>query len=123
MAESYSRSVLIVDDDASDRKLFWRELYNHGFPVVVTGSPDDAIAAVVGGSVGCLVADHMTAADGEQLAHIAAGIRSDISIVVFSGASEPRTPIPPGAIFVSKNDPQKLIRAVNKCMQRWRVKP
>ena len=89
--------------------------------IVVTGSPDDAMAAIVSGNVGCMITDQIMAVKGQELAQIAAGIRKDISIVVFSGAPSPREPIPADAIFVAKDDVPKLIQTVTNCMDRWRV--
>jgi DNA-binding NtrC family response regulator len=121
MPQHYSRLVLIVDDDPSDRKLFSRELEQQGLQVVATGSAEEAMAAIVGGKIGCLIADQVMAVRGQELAQIAAGVSRDLCVIVFSGAPHPREPIPPGALFVSKDDLPKLVQLVTQCMERWRT--
>ena|SRR5690348_4836570 len=121
MPERYSRVVLLVDDDPADEKLFGRELHKHGFPVVLTGSPEDAMAVIVAGKVGCLVADQIMSVKGEELAQLAAGVRQDMGIIMLSGAPYPREPIPASTVFVSKDDLPKLIQTVTDFMERWRT--
>jgi CheY-like chemotaxis protein len=82
----YSKIVLLVDDDPADQKLFSRELEKHGFRVIITASPENAMAAIVGGGIGCLVTDQIMPVKGGELATLAAGVRGDLSIVVFSVA-------------------------------------
>ena len=121
MPPHYSRLVLIVDDDPSDRKLFSRELERHGLQVAATGSAEEAMAAIVDGKIGCLIADQVMTVRGQELAEIAAGVSRDLGVIVFSGAPHPRDPIPAGALFVSKDDLPKLIQLVTECMERWRT--
>jgi DNA-binding NtrC family response regulator len=120
--QRYSKIVLLVDDDPADQKLFSRELERHGFRVIITGVPENAMAAIVGGGIGCLVTDQvMPIAGGGELAKLAAGVRGDLCIIIFSGAAEPKEPIPAGTFYVSKDEPGALVELVTKCMQRWIV--
>lgn len=117
----YSRSVLLVDDSPADRVLFTRELQRAGFDVLATASAEDAMSVIVAGGVGCLVTDQVMAVTGQELAAIAAGVRSDLCIVFISGATEPRPSLPPGAMFLSKDEKQAIVRAVTDCMAPWRI--
>ena len=119
--QRYSKSVLLVDDDPADRALFSRDLSRLGFDIVQTGSVDEAIAAIVGGRIGCLVTDQIMSVPGQELASLASGIRADIGVVFLSGASEPREPIPAGAVFIQKSDRAGLRHAVIDCMKTWLV--
>ena len=117
----YSRSVLLVDDSPADRALFTRELQRAGFDVLATGSAEDAMSVIVGGGVGCLVTDEVMAVTGQELAAIAAGVRGDLCIVFISGAIERRPSLPPGAIFISKDEKARIVQAVADCMMPWRI--
>ena len=117
---TYSKSVLLVDDNGADRELFTRELKRLGFDVIPTGSPEEAMAAVVRGNIGCLVTDQVMAVPGQELASVASGIRKDLCIVLLSGASGPREPVPANALFIEKDDRAGLRAAVLKCMEPWR---
>lgn len=117
----YSQSVLLVDDDPADRALFGRDLTRLGFHVIQTGSVEEAMAAVVGGTIGCLVTDQMMTVPGQELASLAAGVRADLGVVFLSGAFAPREPIPPGAVFVQKHDRTGLRSAVIACMKPWLI--
>ncbi len=119
----YSKSVLLVDDDPADRLLFSRDLRRLGFDVIQTGSADEAMAAIVGGRIGCLVTDQVMTVPGQQLATLASGVRKDVGIVFLSGAAAPRMPMPPGACFVQKDNRSALCEAVKKCMEPWLVHP
>ena len=117
----YSKSVLLVDDNPADRALFARDLSRLGFDVLQTGSADEAMAAIVGGKVGCLVTDQVMSVPGQELASLAAGVRADLRVIFLSGAAHPREPIPAGAVFVQKDDRPKLRGAVVECMKPWLV--
>ncbi len=117
----YSKSVLLVDDNPADRALFGRDLRRLGFDVIQTGSADEAMAAIVGGHIGCLVTDQLMSVSGQELASLATGVRADLGIVFLSGASEPREPIPAGMVFVQKDNRPRLREAVIECMKAWRV--
>jgi FixJ family two-component response regulator len=116
----YTKSVLLVDDDPADRTLFSRDLRRLGFEVIQTGSPEEAMAAIVGGRVGCLITDQVMAVPGKELAAIASGVRKDLCIVFLSGASSRRESLPAGAVFIEKEDRAGLRAAVLKCMMAWR---
>ncbi len=120
MSPRYSKCVLIVDDDPSDRKLFTRELEKQGFQVTATGSAEEAMTAIVGGKVGCLIADQIMAVKGQELAELATGVRRDLSVILISGASHPE-PDTSGASFVQKDDLAKLVELVTDSMERWRT--
>lgn len=110
----HSKNILLVDDDHADRFLFSRELTRNGFNVMTTASIDDAMAAIVAGGVDCLVTDQIMPMRGIELASLAAGVRSDLPVIVFSGAKRPE-PMPRGAIFVSKNERGALVKNVGEC--------
>ncbi|HWH60943.1 MAG TPA: response regulator [Terriglobales bacterium] len=117
----YSKSVLLVDDNPADRALFGRDLSRLGFEVIQTGSVDEAMAAIVGGRVGCLVTDQLMSVSGHELASLATGVRADLGIIFLSGASAPRLPIPEGTVFIQKDDRAGLRNAVLHCMKGWRI--
>lgn len=119
--DRYSKSVLLVDDNPADRALFGRDLSRLGFDVILTGSADEAMAAIVGGNIGCLVTDQVMSVPGQELASLASGVRADLGVVFLSGASGPREPIPGGAVFIQKDDRAGLRNAVMECMKAWRV--
>jgi FixJ family two-component response regulator len=117
----YSKSVLLVDDDPADRALFGRDLSRLGFDVIQTGSVDEAMAAIVGGNIGCLVTDQIMSVSGQELASLASGVRADLGVVFLSGAFDPREPVPAGAVFIRKGDRAGLRNAVMQCMKAWRL--
>ncbi len=115
----YSKSVLLIDDDPDDRFLFSRELRKRGFEVLATASPQEAMAAIVAGRVGCLVADHILSVKRSEFSEVVQGVRNDIPMIVLSGATHPREPLSPGAVFVSKQNTADLVTAVRGCMKKW----
>jgi DNA-binding NtrC family response regulator len=116
----YTKSVLLVDDDPADRALFSRDLRRLGFEVIQTGSPEEAMAAIVGGRVGCLVTDQVMAVPGQELAALASGVRKDLNVIFLSGAPSRREILPPGALFLEKDDRAGLRAAVLRCLLAWR---
>jgi CheY-like chemotaxis protein len=115
----YSKSVLLIDDNSDDLLLFSRELKKLGFDVLATGSPEQAMSAIVGGSIGCLITDQAMPISGQELVNIAQSVRSDIGVIFLSGA--PLTgPVPSGTTFVDKEDREKLKKVVLNSMARWR---
>jgi FixJ family two-component response regulator len=117
----YSKSVLLVDDDRADRTLFTRDLQRIGFNVVATASAEEAMAAIVGGNIGCLVTDQVMSVPGQELASLATGVQGDLCIVFLSGASRPKETLPQDAVFVQKDDREGLRSAVLECMKPWRI--
>ena len=79
------------------------------------------MAAIVGGTVGCLVTDQIMPVTGGELATLARGVRRDLSIVVYSGAAGRKESLPPNTFYVNKDEPGALVEIVTKCMQRWVV--
>lgn len=122
MREKYSKSVLLVDDDPVDRKLISRALFRRGFDVVLTGEADVAMAAIVSGHIGCVLTDQVMPISGLELARSAQQVRSDINIVFISGG-DPKKDLPEDAVFVSKGDREQIIKAVQKCMEKWMISP
>jgi FixJ family two-component response regulator len=114
---------LLIDDSLDDRLLFSRELNKNGFDVIATASPEEAMAAIVAGRVGCLVADHILSVKRSEFAEVVKGVRNDLAIVVLSGATYPREPLPKGAAFVSKGNPEDLVNTVRQLMQKWASNP
>ena len=123
MPHLYSKLVLLVDDERTDRVLFSRKLQNHGFEVVATDSAEAAMAAIVEGRVGCLITDQVMTVKGDELANLALGVRRDMCIIVFSGMPHPIKPLPDGALFVKKDEGDALVKVVTDCMERWRIAP
>ena len=120
---TYSKSVLLVDDSGADRELFTRELTRLGFDVIPTSSPEEAMAAIMRGNVGCLITDQIMSVPGQELASLASGIRKDLPVVLLSGASGPREPVPANVLFIQKDDREGLRAAVLKCMEPWHKDP
>jgi DNA-binding NtrC family response regulator len=114
----YSKSVLLIDDDPADRKLFSRLLRRDGFEVIEALSADAAMAAIVRGNIGCVVTDQVMPVSGPELARSVSGARADISVVFISGGA-PKPDLPEDAVFVSKDDRDGLCKAVEECMARW----
>lgn len=112
--------MLLIDDDPADRRLFARVLRKAGFELLETGSVEAAMSAIVRGGVGCVVTDQVMPISGLELARSAQQARSDIGLVFISGAG-PKPGLPESAIFVSKDDRDEVVRAVERCMARWRV--
>src|ERR1051326_3805117 len=108
----YTKSVLLVDDNKADLLLFQRLLKKAGLPVIPTHQPEEAIAKIVGGGIGCVLTDQFMPLSGHELVQIAKGVRSDIGVVFISGADTTSQPIPPGAIFLSKSKSTAIVEAV-----------
>jgi two-component system, HptB-dependent secretion and biofilm response regulator len=120
MPAKYRKSVLLIDDDPSDRKLFARLLRNSGFDVVETPSVETAIALIVGGTIGCVVTDQVMPTNGQEVAKSVQSVRGDVGVIFLSGAG-PKKELPPDAVFVSKDDKDGLRRSVTECMVRWKI--
>lgn len=113
----YTRTVLLVDDSEADRKLFGRLLERAGFRVIATGNPDEALAKIVAGEIGCIVTDQAMKITGTELVTVARGVRSDVGVVFLSG--NPDFQSPAGTMFVDKNKPEDLPAVVARCMSKW----
>ena len=117
----YRKFVLLVDDDPSDLFLFKRLLEEADFKVIATTQPDVAMSTIVEGNVGCLVTDQSMPVSGPELVTFMRGARSDIAVIFLSGADAPRETLPPGAVFITKEDTQALLQAVADCMSKHQV--
>jgi len=115
----YSKSVLLVDDNPADLQLFARVLRRNGFKVVATGEISEAMSAIVSGQVGCFVTDEIMAVTGRELAEMALGVRNDMGVIFLSGSPRPHITLPRGAVFVTKDSPERLVSAVQECMEKW----
>ena len=116
LSQRYSKSVLLVDDDPTDLVIFKRLLEKANFSVIATSDADAAMSLIVAGQVGCLVTDQAMPVTGHELTGHLRAVRSDVSVIFLSGADSPRQALPPGAIFVRKEDPQELVKCVTNCM-------
>ena len=117
----YSKLVLLVDDDPADLVLFKRLLEKASFRVTATSDADAAMSLIVAGEVGCLVTDQTMPISGQELAGHLRAVRSDIQVIVLSGADSPKHALPPGAIFIRKEDPQDLLKSVTDCMLKHKA--
>ena len=90
-----------------------------GLEVFATDAPDKAMARLVSGDIGCVVTDQAMQVSGHELLEIVRGIRSDIGIIILSGADHPHQQLPIGVAFINKGDLAGLTREVLKCMSRW----
>jgi CheY-like chemotaxis protein len=117
---TFTKVVLLVDDDPADRALFTREMKKHGLEVFATGTPDKAIARLVSGDIGCVVTDQAMPISGHEVLEVVRGVRSDIGVIFLSGSDSPRENLPTGVPFINKRDVAGLTREVLKCMSRWR---
>jgi FixJ family two-component response regulator len=117
----YRKSVLLVDDSPADLILFKRLLEKAGFKVIATSRADAAMSKIVAGDIGCLVTDQLMPISGQELVSLARGVRSDIGVIFLSGADVPRQPLPPGAVFISKNNKHALVETVMGCMSRFKA--
>ena len=118
---NYLKKILLVDDDPADRALFTREIRNMGYEVMPTDSPDEAMVAIVGGLVGCLITDQSMPVSGHELVKVAREARIDMGVIILSGSLTPSEPLPPGAAFVNKDDKAALEKALTGCMEHWRI--
>lgn len=118
MIEKYSKSVLVVDDDAADRKLIARLLRRAGFDVLETGNAESAMANVMTGRIGCVVADQIMPVSGAEVARSAQQVRGDITFIFMSGGG-PKADLPEGATFVDKGDFDGIVRTAQECMEKF----
>ena len=114
-----TKFVLLVDDDPSDRKLFARYLEKLGLRVIATGDPVKAMEQIVAGNIGCLITDQKMQPSGHELVRMVKSVRSDIQLILLSGADRPSEPLPPEIQYIHKSDRQVLADAVLKCMEKW----
>lgn len=117
---SFTKFVLLVDDDPADRKLFARFLWKLGLRVIATGDAEAAMQQIVAGNVGCIITDQCMQLSGHELVRIVKSVRSDIQLIFLSGAGEPSEPLPPEIRFINKSDKKALADAVLECMADWR---
>ena len=118
-ALSFTKPILLVDDDPQDRRLFTHFFNKLGFKVIATADPEVAMAQIVAGEVGCIVTDQAMQVSGHELLQILQQVRSDIGVIFLSGAESPSQPLPPGIMFFSKSDKDGLAKQVLKCMAAW----
>jgi FixJ family two-component response regulator len=117
----YSKFVLLVDDSPADLLIFKRLLEKADFRVIATSEPNTAMSMIVAGEVGCLITDQVMPVTGQELVTHVRGVRSDIGVVFLSGAETPREELPPGAIFISKDNKQQLVETVITFMSKFRA--
>ena len=115
-----TKFVLLVDDDSADRKLFKRYLEQLGLKVIATGDADVAMEQIVAGNVGCVITDQKMQPSGHELVRIVKSVRSDIGMIVLSGAEEPSEPLPSEIRYIHKSDKETLADEVLRCMGRWK---
>jgi CheY-like chemotaxis protein len=97
---SFTKFVLLVDDDPADRKVFARFLERLGLRVIATGDADTAMQQIVAGNVSCIITDQCMQLSGHELVKIVKSIRPDIELIFLSGADEPSEPLPPEIRFI-----------------------
>jgi DNA-binding NtrC family response regulator len=118
-ALTFTKPILLVDDDPQDRLLFTRFFNKLGLKVIATADPEVAVAQIVAGDVGCIITDQAMQVSGHELLQIVQQVRSDIGVIFLSGAERPYQPLPPGVMFFSKTDKDGLAKQVLKCMAPW----
>ena len=119
-APSFTKPILLIDDDPQDRRLFTHFFAKLGLKVIATGDPEVAMAQIVSGDVGCVITDQAMQISGHELLANVRQVRSDIGVIFISGADRPSQPLPSGVMFFKKNDRAGLAEHVLKCMARWR---
>jgi FixJ family two-component response regulator len=119
--QRYTKYVLLIDDDPADLLLFRRLLERGGFKVIATSKPEDALAAVVEGDIGCVITDQLMPVSGYELESVIHGVRSDIGLIFLSGTDTPQHPLPQRSAFITKSDKQGLLNQVTLCMSRWQT--
>jgi CheY-like chemotaxis protein len=86
MTVTKERSILIVDDNPADRKLFRRILEGAGYSVVEGSSGKEALAAVEKTSFELLILDlSMPDTDGFEVLRAVRSKQPELKIVVVSG--------------------------------------
>ncbi|MBV9670522.1 MAG: response regulator [Acidobacteriales bacterium] len=118
----YARCVVLIDHDPADLKLFSRRLQKAGYAVLATGKADEALAHIVRGAAGCVVAHGAMTLTGPELVQIVRGVRSDIGVVFLSGTDTQSEPLPSNTHFVWKGNSSSLEETVKACMERWLVR-
>lgn len=119
--QRYAKYVLLIDDYPADPLLFRRLLERGGFNVIATSKPEDALAVVVEGDIGCVITDQLMPVSGYELESIIHGVRTYIRLIFLSGADTPQHPLPQGSSFITKSDKQGLLDQVRLCMSRWQT--
>jgi CheY-like chemotaxis protein len=86
MAETKEQSILVVDDNSDDRKLFRRMLENAGYSVVECSSGKEALTAVEKTRFALMTLDlSMPDMDGFEVLRAVRSKHPDIKIIVVSG--------------------------------------
>jgi two-component system KDP operon response regulator KdpE len=86
MAETTDQSILVVDDNPDDRKLFRRMLESAGYSVVESSSGKEALTAVEKTSFQLMTLDlSMPDMDGFDVLRAVRSKRPELKIIVVSG--------------------------------------
>jgi CheY-like chemotaxis protein len=86
MAETKEQSILVVDDNPDDRKLFRRMLENAGYSVVECSSGKEALTAVEKTKFALMTLDlSMPDMDGFEVLRAVRSKHPEIKIIVVSG--------------------------------------
>jgi CheY-like chemotaxis protein len=86
MAETKEQSILVVDDNSDDRKLFRRMLENAGYSVVECSSGKEALTAVEKTRFALMTLDlSMPDMDGFEVLRAVRSKHPDVKIIVVSG--------------------------------------
>ena len=89
MAETTDQSILVVDDNPDDRKLFRRMLENAGYSVVESSSGKEALTAVEKTSFQLMTLDlSMPDMDGFDVLREVRSKHPELKIIVVSGFRE-----------------------------------
>lgn len=91
MSPHRSRSVLVVDDDVSIRRVLKALLERHQFAVVTVGSGHEALQHIqtAGSSVGLVLLDMMMPGlNGEQTFDLIRRLHPDLPVLLMSGCCE-----------------------------------
>lgn len=110
----------MVDDERSIREVIRRLLSGHGYEVLVTGTPEEALRVFASrpATIDLLLTDVvMPGTSGRDLAERLRQLKRDLPIVYMSGYPagiiEPGEALPPGTSFLAKPfHPQQLLAAI-----------